>query len=42
MVLQEPIDITLIGGTALVIAGVALVNGRWGRRPLFTPAVEGA
>ena len=42
LVRQEPIDITLIGGTALVIAGVALVNGRWGKRPLFAPAVEGA
>jgi drug/metabolite transporter (DMT)-like permease len=42
LVLQEPIDVTLIAGTALVIAGVALVNGRWGRRRLFAPAVEGA
>jgi drug/metabolite transporter (DMT)-like permease len=42
LVRQEPIDVTLIGGTALVIAGVALVNGRWGRRPLFAPAAEGA
>lgn len=42
LVLQEPIDVTLLAGTALVIAGVALVNGRWGRRPLFTPAAEGA
>jgi drug/metabolite transporter (DMT)-like permease len=38
LVLQEPIDITLVGGTALVIAGVALVNGRWGRRRLFAAA----
>ena len=38
LVLQEPIDATLITGTALVIAGVALVNGRWGRRRLFAPA----
>jgi drug/metabolite transporter (DMT)-like permease len=37
LVLQEPIDATLVGGTALVIAGVALVNGRWGRRRLFAP-----
>jgi drug/metabolite transporter (DMT)-like permease len=42
LVLQEPIDVTLIAGTALVIAGVALVNGRWGRRRLFAAAVEGA
>ena len=42
LVLREPIDLTLIVGTALVIAGVALVNGRWGRRRLFarTPPVE--
>jgi drug/metabolite transporter (DMT)-like permease len=37
LVLREPIDITLVSGTALVIAGVALVNGRWGRRRLFAP-----
>ena len=42
LVLQEPLNVTLLAGTALVIAGVALVNGRWGRRPLFTPAAEGA
>jgi drug/metabolite transporter (DMT)-like permease len=35
LVLQEPIDARLIIGTALVIAGVALVNGRWGRRRVF-------
>ncbi len=42
LVLQEAIDVTLIAGTALIIAGVALVNGRWGRRRLFasTPPVE--
>lgn len=33
--LQEPLDARLIIGTALVIAGVALVNGRWGQRRLF-------
>jgi drug/metabolite transporter (DMT)-like permease len=38
LVRREPIDATLIAGTALVIAGVALVNGRWGRRRLFAPA----
>jgi drug/metabolite transporter (DMT)-like permease len=41
LVLSEPIDGSLIAGTALVIAGVALVNGRWGRRPLFAPAQPG-
>ena len=35
LVRQEPIDGTLLLGTGLVIAGVALVNGRWGRRRLF-------
>ena len=40
LVRREPIDATLIGGTALVIAGVALVNGRWGRRRLFAPAPQ--
>ena len=35
LVLAEPVDARLILGTALVIAGVALVNGRWGRRRLF-------
>ncbi|MBA2701823.1 MAG: EamA family transporter [Chloroflexi bacterium] len=34
-VLSEPIDATLLTGTALIIAGVAMVNGPWGRRRLF-------
>jgi drug/metabolite transporter (DMT)-like permease len=38
LVLSEPIGLSLIAGTGLVIAGVALVNGRWGRRRLFAPA----
>ena len=40
--LQEPVDARLIIGTGLVIAGVALVNGRWGRRRIFgtRPAIE--
>jgi drug/metabolite transporter (DMT)-like permease len=44
LVRREPIDASLIAGTALVIAGVALVNGRWGRRRLFAevPPVEAA
>jgi drug/metabolite transporter (DMT)-like permease len=44
LVLDEPVDLTLIAGTALVIAGVALVNSPWGRRRLFgqTPPVEAA
>ncbi len=35
LVLQEPVDVTLIVGTVLVIAGVALVNSPWGQRRLF-------
>jgi drug/metabolite transporter (DMT)-like permease len=35
LVLNEPIDIRLLIGTALVIGGVALVNSRFGARPLF-------
>ena len=40
--LQEPVDARLIIGTGLIIAGVALVNGRWGRRRVFgtTPPIE--
>jgi drug/metabolite transporter (DMT)-like permease len=35
LVLAEPIDATIIIGTALVIAGIGLVNSRYGRRRLF-------
>ena len=35
LVLQEPIDAAVIVGTALVIAGIGLVNSKWGRRRLF-------
>ena len=35
LVLSEPIDARLLLGTALIIGGVALVNGPWGRRRLF-------
>ncbi len=35
LVLQEPVDARLLVGTALVIAGVALVNSRFGRRRVF-------
>ena len=34
-VLNEPIDIRLLIGTALIIGGVALVNSKYGARPLF-------
>ena len=42
--LQEPVDGRLIIGTALVIAGVGLVNSRFGRRRVFGrgPVVEAA
>jgi drug/metabolite transporter (DMT)-like permease len=44
IVLAEPVDATLILGTALVIAGVALVNSPWGRRRVFAapPPAEAA
>jgi drug/metabolite transporter (DMT)-like permease len=35
VVLSEQIDAGLLVGTALVIGGIALVNARWGSRPLF-------
>jgi drug/metabolite transporter (DMT)-like permease len=42
LVLAEPIDARIIIGTALVIAGIGLVNSRFGRRRLFgrVPPVE--
>ena len=44
LVLQEPIDARLLVGTALVIAGIALVNSRFGQRRVFgrVPPVEPA
>ena len=35
IVLREPLDADLLIGTGLIIAGVALVNSRYGTRPLF-------
>jgi drug/metabolite transporter (DMT)-like permease len=35
VVLSEEVDAGLVVGTALVIGGIALVNARWGSRPLF-------
>ena len=35
LVLSEPIDARLLVGTALVIGGVALVNSKYGAKPLF-------
>ncbi|OGO55017.1 MAG: hypothetical protein A2Z32_13675 [Chloroflexi bacterium RBG_16_69_14] len=42
LVLGEPIDARLILGTVLVVAGVGLVNSRFGRRRLFgrVPPIE--
>lgn len=33
--LQEPLDLRILIGTALVIAGIGLVNSRYGRRRVF-------
>jgi drug/metabolite transporter (DMT)-like permease len=35
LVLSEPVTWSTIAGTVLVIGGIALVNARWGTRPLF-------
>jgi drug/metabolite transporter (DMT)-like permease len=35
IVASEPIDLRMVAGAKLIIAGVALVNARYGRRPLF-------
>ncbi len=42
LVLAEPIDGRLIAGTGLVVAGIGLVNSRFGRRRLYgrVPPVE--
>ena len=45
LVLAEPVDARIIFGTALVIAGIGLVNSKYGRRRLFgraVPPVEAA
>jgi drug/metabolite transporter (DMT)-like permease len=44
LVLAEPIDGRIVVGTALVIAGVGLVNSRFGKRRLFgrVPPIEAA
>ena len=36
LVLKESIELSTLAGTALVIAGIALVNARFGTRPIFT------
>jgi drug/metabolite transporter (DMT)-like permease len=35
LVLQEPVSVSTLVGTALIIGGIALVNSRYGTRPLF-------
>lgn len=40
LVLNEPIDARMLVGTALVIAGVALVNSRTGRRVILARAAQ--
>ena len=35
IVLNEPLDLTIVVGTALVIGGIALVNSRYGQRRIF-------
>jgi drug/metabolite transporter (DMT)-like permease len=42
LVLAEPIDARILFGTALVVAGVGLVNSRFGRRRVFgrVPPIE--
>ncbi len=39
-VLQEAVDARLLVGTALVIGGIAVVNSRFGSRPLHGPAAH--
>jgi drug/metabolite transporter (DMT)-like permease len=41
LVLHEPIAITTLVGTALIIGGIALVNSRYGTRPLFSRRAAG-
>jgi drug/metabolite transporter (DMT)-like permease len=42
LVLEEPIDARIVFGTLLVVAGIGLVNSRFGRRRLFgrVPPIE--
>jgi drug/metabolite transporter (DMT)-like permease len=44
LMFREQVDARVIGGTALILGGVALVNSRYGQRRLFgrTPPPEGA
>ena len=40
LVLNERIDVTTLAGTALIIGGIALVNSKYGTRPLFTQPAD--
>jgi len=40
LVLNERIDVTTLAGTALIIGGIALVNSKYGTRPLFTQSTD--
>jgi len=42
LVLNEPVDATLLLGTGLIVAGIGLVNSRFGRRRVFgrVPPIE--
>ena len=40
LVLSEPVSASTLIGTVLVIGGIALVNARWGSRPLFRQGTE--
>ena len=40
LVLNERIDVTTLAGAALIIGGIALVNSRYGTRPLFTQPAD--
>jgi drug/metabolite transporter (DMT)-like permease len=42
LVLREPIALSTLLGTLLIIGGIALVNSRYGTRPLFARSARGA
>jgi drug/metabolite transporter (DMT)-like permease len=35
VMLGEPVDLPILLGTALILAGVTLVNGKWGERRIW-------
>jgi drug/metabolite transporter (DMT)-like permease len=42
LVLNEQIDTRMLAGTALIVAGIGLVNSRWGQRRIFGRDEAGA